>query len=581
MQHRSIYSFLWSVIRPFKGCYLVMLMAPVLGSFCDFSNNYALKLIVDLFSNDQEVSNAMLMAPVLLFIGGQVLLDMAWRISDIAEWRSEPHVRKEILRRVYGYVQNCPYSFFQNTQAGSITSRIKGIIDGYDNFWAAMHHEFTPRLVNTVVLTGTLAIVDLKICLMVACWAAIFFIIMYRFSLALDRYSFINSSHRHQALGYIADGITNILTVLSFSRKRYELGRLDNFVDEEFIPSSIKVYKTDFIANVVAAIQYWVILLGLFLYMIHLRKTHQVSSGDVVFVMGITLKMSFELWHLVRMMQKFMKDIGDFKSAFSLMQTPQSSYEIDAHLPAIAIKRPCIEFREVEFSYPDQSAVLEHLNVAIRAGEKIGLVGMSGAGKSTIVSLLLRYFEVSRGQILIDGQDIKGFSPDSVRQEIAVIPQDILLFHRSIFDNIRYGRRDASMEEVKMACEMANIHGYIQGLPQGYDSMVGERGIRLSGGQRQRIAIARAILKNAPILILDEATSSLDTETERLIQESLRRLFHNSTTTVIAIAHRLSTIKNLDRIIVLDQGKISAVGSHESLINKSEIYRKLWQGQAA
>jgi ATP-binding cassette subfamily B protein len=196
-----------------------------------------------------------------------------------------------------------------------------------------------------------------------------------------------------------------------------------------------------------------------------------------------------------------------------------------------------------------------------------------------LISLLLKYFRPNEGRILIDGHDIASFSADSIREHIAIIPQDIVLFHRSILENIRYGNLRASKEEVINAAKMANVHDFIMELPEQYDAMVGERGIKLSGGQRQRIAIARAILKNAPILILDEATSSLDTKTEQLIQASLTSLLDSSNSTVIAIAHRLSTIKHMDRIIVLSEGKIVEEGDHETLINQGSLYQKLWDLQ--
>ncbi|MCA9506944.1 MAG: ATP-binding cassette domain-containing protein, partial [Myxococcales bacterium] len=223
--------------------------------------------------------------------------------------------------------------------------------------------------------------------------------------------------------------------------------------------------------------------------------------------------------------------------------------------------------------------IFSKLNLHIRAGEKIGLVGLSGAGKSTLISLLLRYFSIDGGKIFIDGKDISEYSVDSIRKNISVIPQDIVLFHRTVLENIRYGNESASKERVVQAAKLANIDDFIMSLPHAYDSMVGERGVRLSGGQRQRIAIARAILKDAPILILDEATSSLDTKTEQLIQTSLNTLLEKSNTTVIAIAHRLSTIKHMDRIIVLQQGKIIEEGRHEELLKNQETYKKLWHLQ--
>lgn len=577
MQNQSIYTFLWKVIKPYKWHYAIMLMAPILGAFYDFANNYALKLVVDAFSTEQAVTNAVLLPPIIIFIAAQILLDLVWRIADVAEWRSEPYVRQSILLKVYDYVQHNPYPFFQNTPSGSITSKVKGILDGYDNFWAAMHHDFTPKIANTIILTAVLAIVNVKVCLFVAMWGILFILIMYRFAKVTDKLAYNNANIRHTIFGQIADNIANIFTILSFSTKKLELQRLNQTIENEFIPSNIKVYKFNFLSNIVAGVLYWVMLISLFLFMIHLRKTGKASSGDLVFVMGITFKMSWDLWQMIQKMQEFMKNIGDFKSSFELLKTPQEKEH--SHFKSdIRITHPGIVFENVCFSY-EVKPIFENLSLAIKPGEKIGLVGISGAGKTTFVSLLLRYFNIQKGRILIDNQDILKFSPDIIREHISVIPQDILLFHRNILENIRYGNPKASDEEVMEAAKLSNIHSFILNLPEQYHTLVGERGIKLSGGQRQRIAIARAILKNAPILILDEATSSLDAETEQLIQTSLNALLENSNITVIAIAHRLSTLKHMDRIIVLEQGKIVEEGAHTDLIKYDSVYKKLWEIQ--
>lgn len=555
-----------------------MLAAPILGAFYDFANNYAIKLVVDAFSNSGEITYSSLFFPIALFVIAQVLLDLLWRGSDIAEWRSEPYVRQEILLKVYDFVQHNSYSFFQNTHSGSITSKIKGILDGYDNFWAAMHHEFTPKLANTVILTAMLAVVNVEVCLFVAIWGLIFCFIMYRFSTVLDRLSFINSNDRHKIFGLVADNIANIFTIFSFATKKPELKRLNKVIEKEFIPSSIKVYKYSFFSNVVAGVLYWIMLISLFLFMIHLRKVGKATTGDLVFVMGISIKMSWDLWQMIQKMQEFMKNIGDFKSAFELLKTPQDKSET-ANLRKLVVHQPSIVFDQVCFSYDKNKPIFNELSIKIEPGEKLGLVGLSGAGKSTLVSLLLKYFHIQSGHIYIDNQDISQCSADSIREHVAVIPQDIMLFHRSIYDNIVYGHLGANQQQVMDAARMANIHDFIMSLPQQYNTMVGERGVKLSGGQRQRIAISRAILKNAPILVLDEATSSLDTETEQLIQLSLNTLLENTNTTVLAIAHRLSTLKHMDRIIVLERGKIIEEGTHQALISHNTMYKRLWEMQ--
>lgn len=576
--HGSVYFFLWRLIKPYRWYYAMMMMAPILSASYDFLNNYALKLIIDAFSIHDYVSYTDLAWPIGVFIFAQVSLDFYWRTADIAEWRSEPYIRQAILSQTYGFVQNHPYWFFQNTPSGSITSRIKGILDGYDNFWAAMHHEFTPKVANTVVLTAVLAVVSWKVCLLVTLWAIVFFAVMYRLSLVIDKLSYVHANARHSVLGLIADNVTNIFTVFSFATKKYELKRLNDAIEKDFIPSNLKVYKFNFLARTIAAFLYWGMLIALLFYMIHLRNVGEASNGDFVFVMGISFKMAMELWDLIQKMQDFMKNMGDFKSSLELMNTPVDPLAVEG-LPALKIAQPSIEFDRISFGYGDVARVFTDLSLHIKPGEKVGLVGVSGAGKSTFVSLLLKYFHPNSGRILISGVNTAQCSTDSVRENIAVIPQDIMLFHRSILENIRYGNLAATNEQVMNAARMANIHDFIMGLPDQYESFVGERGVKLSGGQRQRIAIARAILKNAPILVLDEATSSLDTETEQLIQKSLNTLLDDAQTTVIAIAHRLSTLKHMDRIIVLEHGKIVEEGSHAVLSQQGKLYQKLWDLQ--
>jgi len=236
-----------------------------------------------------------------------------------------------------------------------------------------------------------------------------------------------------------------------------------------------------------------------------------------------------------------------------------------------------ITFNQVKFHYKSTEPLFQNKSIEIQAGQKVGLVGYSGSGKSTFVNLILRLYDVTDGAILIDGQDIRDVTQDSLRENIAMIPQDPSLFHRSLMENIRYGRIDTTDEEVIEAAKKAHAHGFIEKLQQGYGSLVGERGVKLSGGQRQRIAIARAILKNAPILILDEATSQLDSVTENLIQESLWKLMQNKTT--IVIAHRLSTLLHMDRILVFDKGKIVEDGTHSDLLARGGVYKNLWDAQ--
>ena len=424
-----------------------------------------------------------------------------------------------------------------------------------------------------------LSIVHFNLSLFICAWSALYFPIMYKYSIRLNHLSFAETESRHRLIGQISDKITNIIAILSFSSRKAELEKLDEQISNDFLPKQILVYKYSLIGNIISGV-FFLIMMSFFLfYMVHLRINNLISVGDFTFVFGIAIVIIEETWEITISMQDFARNIGDLRSSISLLYTPQMDID-KPNAKSLKIKDPKIEFKNVSFGYNNDDGVFKDLNLYIKAGEKIGLIGYSGAGKSSLVNLLLRYFKTTSGEILIDDQNINYVTQDSLRENIAVIPQDTMLFHRSLLENIRYGRLSATEEEVIEASKAAHIHEFIIRLPDQYQTYVGERGVKLSGGQRQRISIARAILKNAPILILDEATSSLDSHTEKLIQDSLNFLIESQGKTVIAIAHRLSTLKHMDRVIVMDKGKIIEEGTHNQLLhNHKGLYKKLWEFQ--
>lgn len=301
-----------------------------------------------------------------------------------------------------------------------------------------------------------------------------------------------------------------------------------------------------------------------------------ISTGEVVQLFYTIFNLTMVIWIIADKAPELFQSLGIAKQALSVMQDPQDILD-PPHAVGLSIKRGEIVFENVSFCYGERK-IFQKLNLRISAGEKVGLVGYSGAGKSTFVNLILRFFSVGQGRILIDGQDIAHVRLESLREQIALIPQDPILFHRSLEDNIRYGRVEASQSQVIEAAKLAHCDEFIQKCPGGYNTMVGERGTKLSGGEKQRIAIARAMLLKAPILILDEATSALDSVTEQYIQDSLEKLMANRTT--IVVAHRLSTLSKMDRILVFDQGKIIEQGSQQELLNKKGHFAHMWQMQA-
>ena len=301
-----------------------------------------------------------------------------------------------------------------------------------------------------------------------------------------------------------------------------------------------------------------------------------VTSGDFVFIFYTSFNVMIRIWHLSMEMPTIFKEIGVAKQALSII-TPPHGVSDKPDATSLTVTKGEIVFENVRFQYRAGKDIFKDKNITIKAGQKVGLVGFSGSGKSTFVNLLLRFYDIDGGRILIDGQNIADVTQDSLRQNIAMIPQDTSLFHRSLMDNIRYGRLDATDEEVITVSKKAYCHDFIQDMPDQYNALVGERGVKLSGGQRQRIAVARAILKDAPILILDEATSSLDSLTEEHIQASLQDLMDGRTT--IVIAHRLSTLSDMDRILVFKDGEIIEDGTHDDLRANGGHYETLWTMQ--
>lgn len=306
-------------------------------------------------------------------------------------------------------------------------------------------------------------------------------------------------------------------------------------------------------------------------------RDDDISSGDFVFIFNISFGIMDNLWHLGHATADLFKEIGIAKQALSLIQTRHDICDKE-NARELVVSKSKIAFQNVTFNYKENDNIFTNESIIIEAKQRVGLVGFSGSGKTTFVNLILRFFDINSGTIKIDGQSIAEVTQDSLRQNITVIPQDTNLFHRSLFENIRYGNIEASDDEIYEASRNAHCHEFIDSLPEGYESLVGERGIKLSGGQRQRIAIARALLKKAPILILDEATSALDSLTEKYIQESLQALMQGKTT--IVIAHRLSTLSAMNRILVFDKGHIIEDGTHDQLIRQNSHYKKLWKMQA-
>jgi len=571
--------FLWHMIKPYKWQYAIMMVAPITTAFYPSFYNYSTKLLVDVITSTSEFDYKDILYPIALFLSTQLFINLVWRICNILEWTTEPKVRKNIIAKSYDYVQHHSYQFFLNNFPGNITSKLRGVLDGYDQLWEHFHHGITITIMTNIINMLVLFLVSKELGIFMLIWSIAFFAVIYPMSKKMNHYSFEETQARHRLVGILADKISNISTMLSFASRKAELKDLEKTIDKDFMPRQIALYRYDFFVQLVAGMFYLVMFTSLLFMMLEAKRKGMISIGDFVFVFGVSFSLSDNLWKLITLTQFFVAILGDFISSFEFLNTPHQFLD-DENAKDLEVKKGEIVLDNVSFSYIENKPVFTNLSLKIKSGEKIGIVGHSGSGKSTLIHLILRYFKLDEGSITIDGQNIANVRVDSLRENIAVIPQDSMLFHRNVIENIRYGNPKASDQEVMRASKKSHIHDDIIDLPEGYNTMVGDKGFKLSGGQRQRIAIARAILKDAPILVLDEATSSLDSETEREIQDSLNVLIEDKNKTVVAIAHRLSTLKHMDRIIVMDKGKIAEQGTHTQLLGrKNSLYKQLWKLQ--
>jgi ATP-binding cassette subfamily B protein len=383
------------------------------------------------------------------------------------------------------------------------------------------------------------------------------------------------AGHAAHVSGDLTDIVSNIGLVRAFGAARREQERLSVKIADEMQAQRASLRSLERL-RLFHAVTVFMVAAGVLVWSVELWRRHEISTGDVV----LTTTLGFTVLHasrdfamaLVDMVQQFAK----LDEAVQVLGLPHEMQDAPDAKP-LQLTGGSIQFRDVSFSYPSGQSVLDHFVLDVPAGQKIGLVGRSGAGKSTIIALLQRLYDPTQGEVCIDGQNIAHVSQESLRSSIAVVQQDISLFHRSLLENLRYGRPEASDEEVFRAVEAAKCTEFINQLPEGFDTLVGERGMKLSGGQRQRLAIARAFLMDAPLVLLDEATSALDTESEQSIQEALARLFKGRT--VIAIAHRLSTLDAFDRIVVLDRGRIVEDGAPRRLLRASGVYSRMYNRQ--
>lgn len=488
-----------------------------------------------------------------------------------------PEVNTEARSSAYDYLIRHSYTFFTNNFVGALTQKVNKYADSLWNLSDRFTNDFLPLFIKIVGILTVLFFVDRRLAFGMSAWIAVFLIISFSLSRKRKPISLARSLALTKTNAHLSDTISNQNSIALFGASAFEsvsFRDVINVLKDAFTKRNIFDVKVNAVYSAFITI-IEILVIGGSLY---LWSKGEITLGTIVLIQSYIITLIDDIWGFSRIVQAVEESYADAKEMVEILETPHEIQD-DTTAQKLIVSDGVVAFENVTFSYNNSIDALKDINILIKKGEKIGLVGPSGAGKSTFVKLLLRFFDVTGGSIKIDGVDIREVTQDSLHNAIGFVPQDPSLFHRSLLENIGYGNRDATEEEIIDAAKKAHAHEFISKLPDGYHTLVGERGIKLSGGERQRVAIARAILKNAPILLLDEATSALDSESERLIQDALNVLMKNKT--VIVIAHRLSTIQHMDRILVTDQGKIKEEGSHASLLKKrGSMYKKLWELQA-
>lgn len=537
--------------------------------------------LVDTFNDlDMETATYATVLPILLlFVGREILSHVVYRLVHLSELFVTPNMATNMRKRLSQDALERDPSFFTNELGGSIADRIDAVPRAYFQIQIYLQWD--------VVNRGAFLLFTLGLCF----WHHIYLgLVVIGWFLAIMLYVYLYMKHKH------------IPTVYDYTKKRSMFaGRAMDMISNAFgiimqgdqkrmlsgLTPSIDVVEKAFRKERASMMIYQLgkgVVETFFLSVIILSGAWFVfenilTPGAYVAVLVLTIRAGGQIWDLSLATSGALREMATVKEGLDFLGKYPKQLE-KTNREITLTEKPEIVFDDVSFNYEGHAAqVLDQLNIAVRPGEKVGLIGHSGAGKTTLINMVLGFYDATKGVLSIGGENVETFSKESRRQHISVIPQDITLFHQSIMDNIRFSQPDATDDEVMEAAKKAYAHEFIEALPEGYNSVVGDRGVKLSGGQRQRVAIARAFLRKAPILILDEATSALDSQSEQYIQESLVSLMADKT--AIVVAHRLSTIAHLDRLIVLDKGRVVEDGSHSELIEKDGLYASLWKMQSS
>ncbi|MEK7649488.1 MAG: ABC transporter ATP-binding protein [Patescibacteria group bacterium] len=564
--------FLWASSQPYRGWMIAAVIMVTLASVTSMAIPYAFKTIVDAAA---RASYDELTWAVIAYVGISFGSNLLYRASGLTGMRWITGVRASSRYMLTSYVTRHSHQYFADRFAGALSSKIIHAANGAKDIADQFLWSFFGFVVSMIAGFVIVFRVNPTVAYIFLAWITV--ITPLNIVLSRKRVPISAATQKAETAlgGATVDMLTNMAAVEEYTHHSFELERIKKFIIDRRATGLRNWTYGEFVLTINNFLQA-VFIGGMILSVIALARLGSITPGDIILILTVVVFMEDRLTFIGSKFNSFADTWGTVEESLAdIILEHTVTDKSDAK--DLAIRKGEIVFDDISFDYGG-AHVFEKLSFIIPAGQKVGLVGRSGAGKSTLVKLLLRHYDLHSGAINIDGINISDITKESLRRAIAIVPQEPMLFHRSIRHNIEYGKDDATMEEVERAARQAEAHEFIGAIPQGYEALVGERGVKLSGGQRQRVAIARVFVKDAPILLLDEATSSLDSESEVAVQKALLNLMKGRT--VIAIAHRLSTLRAMDRLIVLDQGKIVEDGTHDQLVKKKGLYAALWEHQA-
>lgn len=576
---KDVLSAFWNGMKHKKWHFFILIFSVILANIIYIIIPLFYKQFFDIIASgeDKLFVTSKLFSIIFYILGLNIISWVLYRIATLANNYYEPRVMSKLKQQSYDYLMLHSYSFFTNSFAGSLVQKVNRFARAFERITDDFVWNLLPLIIKVFSIFLIVFFINKWISFVILAWTIIFLLFNITLSKWKLKYDIRVAEMDSKATGYLADTISNQNTIQLFNGYKFESNGYKS-VTEKQANTAIFAWNLDAIIEGGQAFLSFIIEFILFFYTIKYWQEGLVTIGVFVLLQAYVLNIMHQLWGFTRLIRDVYQSYADAKEMVEIMLLPHEIKNIPTAKELIADKG-LVEFKNLTFYFNKTRKILEDINLVIKPGEKVALIGPSGAGKTTFVRLLLRLYSLTSGEILIDGQNILEVTQESLRKNISIVPQDPILFHRTLAENIAYGKKDATKQEIENAAELSYCNEFIKNLPYGLDTFVGERGIKLSGGERQRVAIARAILKNSPILILDEATSSLDSRSETLIQNALNNLMINKTT--IVIAHRLSTIQKMDRIIVIDNGRIIEQGTHKSLLkNKNSLYKKLWDLQA-